>query len=375
MEALGTLEGVAVSERVGSFWAQRRVLVTGATGIVGSWVVKELVALSAEVVALVLDLNPQSELYRSGVVKCTNVVNGRLEDIATVERAIVANGVDTVIHLGAQAVVEVARMAPLATLETNVRGTWNLLEVCRQQRDLVQRVVIASSDKAYGEHRDLPYVEDMALQAKYPYEVSKSCADLIAHSYHSTYGLPIAVARCGNIYGGGDLNWSRIVPGTIRAFHQGERPVLRSDGKYTRDYVYVKDASRAYLALAEQMHSGRVAGESFNFSVEARVTVLEVVDKISELMGCSHLGPEILNNAEGEIRDQYLSSAKAREVLGWRPAYNLEQGLKETVAWYESYFSERDAREAPDGQRPSDRGHKSNENRTPEACWNVQNHP
>lgn len=347
-----------MSEMSNGFWTQRKVLVTGATGIVGSWVVKELVARSAEVVALVLDVDPRSELYRSGVVNQVTVVNGRLEDFATLERAIVSNGVDTVIHLGAQAIVEVARIAPLTTLETNVRGTWNLLEICRQQRDLVQCVVIASSDKAYGEHAGLPYTEDMALRGKYPYEVSKSCADLIAQSYYATYGLPIAVARCGNIYGGGDLNWSRIVPGTIRSFHLGQRPVLRSDGRYIRDYVYVKDISRAYLMVAEKMGSARVAGESFNFSPETRVTVLEIVDKVGELMGCLHLKPNILNVAEGEIRNQYLSSGKAREILGWTPAYNLEQGLGETLEWYKRFFSEQKASAQNEDHRLVDSGQK-----------------
>ena len=338
METLGSLEGVAVSDAGNSFWTGRKVLITGATGIVGSWVVKELVDRAAEVIALVLDVNPQSELYRSGVVNQVSVVNGCLEDFAALERAVVANGVDTVFHLGAQAIVEVGRMAPLATLETNVRGTWNVLEVCRQQRELVQRVVIASSDKAYGEHDVLPYSEDMPLQGKYPYEVSKSCADLIAQSYHTTYQLPIAIARCGNIYGGGDLNWSRIVPGTIRSLHRGERPVLRSDGKYIRDYIYVKDVALGYLALAENLHLPSVQGESFNFSPESRTTVLEIVWEIRRLMGREDLEPVILNTAVGEIHNQYLSAAKALRLLRWQAAYTLEQGLRETIQWYREFL-------------------------------------
>lgn len=320
------------------FWAGRRVLVTGATGIVGSWVVKDLVSKSAEVVALVLDANPRSELYRSGLIHRVTVVNGRLESFADLERAIVENEIETVIHLAAQAIVGAAHRSPLATFEANVRGTWNLLEACRLQSGLVKRVVIASSDKAYGEHDQLPYTEDMPLQGRQPYEVSKSCADLIAQSYFCTYELPVAIARCGNIYGGGDLNWSRIVPGTIRSLYRGESPAIRSDGQYVRDYVYVKDVARAYLALAERMDSAGVRGESFNFSPESRVTVMEIVDKMRQIMRCDHLTVTVLNQAKGEIRSQYLSSDKAKRVLGWTPGYTLEEGLKETIEWYSGFF-------------------------------------
>lgn len=332
------MEGVVVSETENNFWSGRKVLVTGATGIVGSWLVRELVERSADVVALVLDVNPQTELYRSGTVNQVCVVNGRLEEFSTVERAIVGNAVDTVFHLGAQAIVDVARMAPLATLETNVRGTWNVLEVCRQQQDLVHRVVVASSDKAYGEQKDLPYTEDMSLQGTQPYEVSKSCADLVAQSYARTYALPVAVARCGNIYGGGDLNWSRIVPGTIRSLHRGQRPVLRSDGTYIRDYIYVKDVVRGYMAIAENLESPEIACESFNFSPESRVTVLEIVHEIRRLMGCEDIEPLILDNARGEIPNQYLSAEKAARLLGWKAKYTLPEGLRETIQWYRDFL-------------------------------------
>jgi CDP-glucose 4,6-dehydratase len=324
--------------RNSSFWVGKKVLVTGATGVVGSWVVKDLVERSAEVVALVLDTNPQSELYRSGLVKRVNVVNGCLEDFSRLERAIVGYEIDTVIHLGAQAIVEVAYRSPLHTYETNIRGTWNLLEACRLHHDLIRRVVIASSDKAYGEQPRLPYTEDMPLQGRQPYEVSKACADAIAQAYFHSYGLPVVIARCGNIYGGGDLNWSRIVPGTIRSLYRGQSPLLRSDGNYIRDYVYVKDVSRAYLTLAEEMDSPNVAGECFNFSPETQVTVLEIVHQIRKAMKCVHIQPTIMNTAKGEIRNQYLSSAKARCVLGWKPVYSLEEGLEETVVWYQDFF-------------------------------------
>lgn len=320
------------------FWAGRRVLVTGATGIVGSWVVKDLVGKSAEVVALVLDGNPQSEIYRNGLIDRITVVNGRLEEFGDLQRAIVEHEIETVIHLGAQAIVGVAHRSPVATFEANIRGTWNLLEACRLQSGLVKRVVIASSDKAYGEHDQLPYTEEMPLQGRQPYEVSKSCADLIAQSYFYTYDLPVAIARCGNIYGGGDLNWSRIVPGTIRSLYRGESPTLRSDGRYIRDYVYVKDVSRAYLTLAERMDSAGVRGGSFNFSPESQVTVMEIVEKIRQLMKCDGLKVTVLNHAKGEIRNQYLSSVKAKRTLGWAPSYTLEEGLEETINWYSGFF-------------------------------------
>jgi CDP-glucose 4,6-dehydratase len=317
------------------------VFVTGATGVVGSWVTRELVARGAYVVALVLDADPQSDLYRSGAIRRVSVVNGNLEDFRTLERAVLAHEIDTVIHLGAQAIVSVAQRSPLPTFETNVRGTWNLLEACRLHPDLVKRVVVASSDKAYGEHSQLPYTEEMPLQGRYPYEVSKSCADLIAQSYFQTFRLPVAIARCGNIYGGGDLNWTRIVPGTIRSLFRGESPRIRSDGQYVRDYIYVKDVSGAYLTLAEHLDSPQVCGESFNFSTESRVTVLEIVQTICRLMKCNHIQPTVLNTAKGEIRNQYLSFAKAARILHWKPAYSLDQGLSETVDWYQKFLSEK----------------------------------
>jgi CDP-glucose 4,6-dehydratase len=320
------------------FWEGKRVFVTGATGIVGSWVVRELLERSAGVVALVLDDNPQSELYRNGLIKRVNVVSGRLEDFSTLERAITSYETDTVIHLGAQPIVDVAFRSPLHTFETNIRGTWNLLEACRLHADVVKRVVIASSDKAYGEQPVLPYTEDMALNAHHPYDVSKSCADSIGQAYFHTYALPVAVARCGNIYGGGDLNWSRIVPGTIRSLYLGQSPLLRSDGNFIRDYVYVKDVSRAYLTLAEKMDSPDVMGGCFNFSPETQVTVLEIVRRICKVMHCEQIQPTVMNSAKGEIRNQYLSSAKAQRVLGWTPAYSLEGGMEETVKWYQDFF-------------------------------------
>jgi len=308
--------------------------------MIGSWLIKELLDGGASVVALVLDANPQSELLRSKDVHRISVVNGFLEDFWALERAINLYEIDTIFHLGAQTIVGMAHRFPLPTFEANIRGTYNLLEVCRIHRDVVQRVVIASSDKAYGEQSRLPYTEETPLNGRHPYEVSKSSADLIAQSYHHTYGLPIAIARCGNVYGGGDLNWSRIVPGTIRSFLRGERPIIRSDGTYVRDYIYVKDVAGTYMRLAECLDGERVQGEAFNFSSEKPMTVLEMVNRIQKLMECEHIQPDIRNCTEGEIRSQYLSAAKAHNILEWKPAFDLESGLGETIAWYKAFLGE-----------------------------------
>lgn len=322
------------------FWSGCRVLVTGATGIVGGWLVTDLLAAGAHVVALVRDPDPQSAFYRSGDDRRTAIVQGCLEDYATLARAINEQEIDTVFHLAAQPIVGVAHRAPLATFEANIRGTYNLLEACRVHGDLVRRVVIASSDKAYGTQPTLPYTEGMPLQGRHPYEVSKSCADLLAQSYFATYGLPVAIARCGNIYGGGDLNWSRIVPETIQACIRGVRPVLRSDGTFMRDYLYVKDVSRAYLRLAERLDDSQVTGEAFNFSPQQAISVRDLVAHIQRLMHCAHLTPEIRDTARGEIHSQYLDATKAMRVLGWQPAYSLDEGLTETIAWYRAYLGD-----------------------------------
>lgn len=323
---------------VESSWQGQSAFVTGATGIVGSWLVKDLLARGATVVALVRDLDPQSEFYRSGDYRRTTIVQGRLEDYWTLERAINVYETATVFHLAAQPIVGVAQRHPLQTFEANIRGTYNLLDVCRLHSAIVRKVVVASSDKAYGEQPLLPYTEEMPLQGRDPYEVSKSCADLLAQSYHHTYDLPVAIARCGNIYGGGDLNWSRIVPDTIRACMRGVRPVLRSDGSYLRDYIYVKDVSSAYLRLAEHLDHPGVRGEAFNFSPQSAISVLELVAHIQRLMGCEHLRPDIRATARGEIHSQYLDAAKAQRVLGWQPRFSLDQGLAETIDWYRAYL-------------------------------------
>lgn len=321
-----------------AFWKERRVFITGATGIVGSWLVRELLAREAQVAVLVRDADPQSELLRSGDLQRCTVFNGIVEDLWTLERAISLHEAEYVFHLAAQTIVGVAQRNPFTTFETNIRGTYNLLEACRIHASMVRGIIVASSDKAYGEVASLPYVETMPLQGRHPYEVSKSCTDLIAASYSHSYGVPVAIARCGNIYGGGDLNWSRIVPGTIRSLLRGERPVLRSDGTFRRDYIYVKDVARAYMLLGERVGDPAVRGEAFNFSDESPRSVLEMVETIECVMG-STLEPDIRNTARGEIRDQYLSAAKARDVLGWKAAYDLDGGLRETIAWYRALLA------------------------------------
>jgi CDP-glucose 4,6-dehydratase len=321
-------------------WSRRRVFVTGASGIVGSWLVKRLVREGAYVVALIHDWDPQTELIRSGDIAKVHVVNGALEEYATIERAINEHEVDTVFHLAAQPIVSTALRNPLPTFETNIRGSYHLLEACRVHRGLVKQVVIASSDKAYGDAETLPYTEDMPLHGRHPYDVSKSCTDLIALSYAHTYRLPIAVARCGNIYGGGDLNWSRIVPGTIRSILQGERPILRSNGLFTRDYIFVDDVVDAYLATADGLGREEIYGQAFNFSPESRVTVIEITRLLLKLMDRPDLEPVILDQVTAEIKDQYLDASKARRMLTWTPRFTLEQGLAETIRWYRAFLGQ-----------------------------------
>jgi CDP-glucose 4,6-dehydratase len=318
-------------------WTGRRVLVTGATGLLGSWLVKALLERRASVAALVLDVDPRSEVASSGDLARVTIVHGTVEDPAVVERAIGGCEVDTVFHLAAQPLVGVALRAPGATWETNIRGTCHVLESCRAHRDVVKAVVVASSDKAYGSAAELPYTEHTPLRPAHPYDVSKACADLVAQSYRLTYGMPVAVTRCGNIYGGGDLNWSRIVPGTIRSLLAGERPVIRSNGRFVRDYFYVKDSASAYIRLAEAVAAG-TAAPVYNFSGNARRTVLDVVAALQRIMGTDQ-EPDIRDTARAEIAEQWLSYDAARADLGWQPAYALEEGLSETVDWYRGWHA------------------------------------
>ncbi|MFH7814276.1 GDP-mannose 4,6-dehydratase [Bacillus subtilis] len=319
-----------------SFWKNKNVFVTGCTGLLGSYLVKELIEQGANVTGLVRDHVPQSNLYQGEHIKKMNIVRGSLEDLAVIERALGEYEIDTVFHLAAQAIVGVANRNPISTFEANILGTWNILEACRKH-PLIKRVIVASSDKAYGDQENLPYDENMPLQGKHPYDVSKSCADLISHTYFHTYGLPVCITRCGNLYGGGDLNFNRIIPQTIQLVLNGEAPEIRSDGTFVRDYFYIEDAVQAYLLLAEKMEENNLAGEAFNFSNEIQLTVLELVEKILEKMN-SNLKPKVLNQGSNEIKHQYLSAEKARKLLNWTPAYTIDEGLEKTIEWYTEFF-------------------------------------
>jgi CDP-glucose 4,6-dehydratase len=320
-----------------AFWRDRPIFVTGASGLVGSWLVRRLLELGADVVCLLRDHVPQSELWRAGLIDRVKVVHGDVTDQALLERALGEYEIDTVFHLAAQTIVGIANRNPVSTFEANVAGSWRMFEACRRSPK-VKQVVLASSDKAYGDHDTLPYDEKTALAGRHPYDVSKSCADLIAQAYAKTWGLPVVITRCGNFFGGGDLNWNRIIPGTIRSILRGERPVIRSDGSFVRDYFYVEDGAIAYTTLAERLAADRtLAGEAFNFSNEIQVTVLELVQRMLAAMGSS-LVPDVRNEAVNEIKHQYLSAAKARAQLGWKPQFSLDEGLRRTIGWYREFL-------------------------------------
>ena len=321
------------------FWLDRPVFVTGATGLVGSWLVKRLLEQGADVICLVRDSIPQSELTRTGMINKVKSVRGDVRDQKLLERILGEFEIDTVLHLAAQTIVTIANRNPISTFESNIGGTWALLEACRRSPK-VKQIVIASSDKAYGDQEILPYDEEMPLQGRHPYDVSKSCADLIAQTYGVTYDLPVVISRCGNFYGGGDLNWNRIIPGTIRSILRGQAPVIRSDGKYIRDYFYVEDGAAAYTLLAEKLAvMPELRGTAFNFSNEIQVTVLQVVEKVLKMMNSS-LQPDVRGETTNEILHQYLSAQRARSKLGWKPMFEIDEGLRRTINWYRSFFNE-----------------------------------
>jgi CDP-glucose 4,6-dehydratase len=321
-----------------AFWVDRPTFVTGGTGLVGAWTIKRLLDLGAEVVCLVRDWVPQSELSRANLIERVKVVRGDVRDQALLERVLGEYEIDTVIHLAAQTIVGIANRNPISTFETNIGGTWALLEACRRS-PAVKQIVLASSDKAYGDCEQLPYDEETPLRGLHPYDVSKSCSDLIGSAYAATYGSAVATTRCGNFYGGGDLNWNRIVPGTIRSILRGSAPVVRSDGQYVRDYFYVEDGAEAYVLLAERLATDpSLKGQAFNFSNETQVPVVEIVERLLQLMD-SPLRPDVRNEATNEIRRQYLSAEKARRVLGWKPLFTLDEGLRRTIEWYREFFA------------------------------------
>jgi CDP-glucose 4,6-dehydratase len=309
------------------FWYERPVLVTGAAGFLGGHVVDCLARAGASVVALVRD-----QPIRAPNLEAT-IVRGDLTDQALLERAMGEYEIATVFHLAAQSQVEVANRNPVSTFESNVTGTWSLLEAARRTETIAQ-VVLASSDKAYGSHADLPYREDMALRAVHPYDVSKACGDMIASSYHQVFAVPVSITRCANLYGPGDVNWARIVPSTARSLLRGEAPILRSDGSPIRDYLYVEDAAEGYLRLAESMADGIGIGEVFNLSAERPVSVLDLVRTMVKVAGTPELQPVVENRVRHEISEQHLSAAKARALLGWSARHTLEEGLAKSIAWY-----------------------------------------
>lgn len=322
-------------------WRDRNVLITGATGLLGSWLTESLIDRGAEVTCLVRDWVPASRLVELRAMDRANLVRGELEDVGLLTRAVNEYEIDTVFHLGAQTIVGTAKRSALSTFEANVRGTWNLLEACTTCSGMVERVIVASSDKAYGEHETLPYTEDAPLQGRYPYDASKSCTDLISLSYYHSFDVPVAVTRCGNLFGGGDLNFNRLIPGTIRSILRGEDPVIRSDGHYIRDYFYVRDAVESYITLAEAIPADGITGEAFNFGNEEPLSVLEIVDRILAYMGAESLTPQVMGEASHEIRAQYLNCDKAKDRLDWAPNWSFEDALAETVTWYEQWLARR----------------------------------
>jgi CDP-glucose 4,6-dehydratase len=322
-----------------SFWLDRPVFVTGCTGFLGSWLTIALVEAGAIVVGLIRDEVHFSNLRKSGCQNYIAVVRGDVTDYELIERVLNEYEIDTVFHLAAQTIVTIANRAPLSTFNTNIKGAWTVLEAARRSPKIT-RVVVASSDKAYGAHEELPYTEDAPLLGCHPYDVSKACADIIARTYVATYDLPVAVTRCANLYGGGDLNWNRIVPGTMRSVIRGERPIIRSDGTPLRDYLYVQDAVHAYLTLAEHLDEPGVKGAAFNFGMDNPKSVLEMAQAIIAVSDHPELVPVVLANAPHEIQAQYLDSSKARRVLGWTPRYSLEERLRETLEWYREFLNQ-----------------------------------
>lgn len=321
-----------------AFWRDRRVFVTGATGFVGGHLVEALVARGAEIVALVRDEVRWSWLHTYGLDRRVAIVRGAVEDGALLERVLAEYEVEVVFHLAAQTQVGIAARSPMSTWESNVRGTWNLLDACRRHPTRVRRVVVASSDKAYGAQEVLPYHEGARLEGRFPYDCSKSCVDLIATSYHQSFGVPVAITRCANLFGAGDRNWNRLVPGTIRSALRGERPVIRSDGRLVRDYLHIQDGIAAYLRLAEAMDRPGVVGEAFNFSSETPLTVAEMARSVLSACGRDDLELDCRGEVSLEIPTQTLSSEKARALLGWRVRVPLADGLAATVGWYRGHL-------------------------------------
>jgi CDP-glucose 4,6-dehydratase len=321
-----------------SYWHGKHVFITGCTGLLGSWLTAELHQQGAKILGLIHNDPSQSLLAYMGIIQQIETVRGDIRDFALMQKILADHQIDTIFHLAAQTQVGIANRDPMTTFETNIKGTWTILEAARRS-PYMECLLVASSDKAYGAQPELPYREDAPLLAHHPYDVSKSCADLLAQTYAHSYSLPVAVTRCSNLYGGGDLNWKRIVPGTIRSVLQGERPIVRSDGQAKRNYIYVRDAVRGCLTLAQKMTRPQVCGEAFNFGSESATTALDMIQTIVNLSHKPQLAPVILNEAQNEIQEQNLSSEKAKHILNWQPKYTLREGLQETMTWYQDYLT------------------------------------
>ncbi|MFA5778955.1 MAG: GDP-mannose 4,6-dehydratase [Elusimicrobiota bacterium] len=319
-----------------NFWKNKNVLITGNEGFLGSNLTKILISAAAKIVGLDIEVKRKETVFTKDDYKKIITIKGTVADYNLVKKIIFKHKIDVVFHLAAEAIVGKCLKNPLLTFSSNIEGTWKILEVCRNS-NTVKSIVIASSDKAYGRHMELPYKEDASLHGDHPYDVSKSCADLIAYTYFHTYGLPVAVTRCGNIYGPGDFNFSRIVPDAIKCALSDKPIEIRSDGKFTRDYVFVEDIANGYILLAEKLQKLKLSGAAFNFSDENPITVIEFVKKIYNAAG-KKPNYRILNQAKYEIKYQYLASQKARKTLGWNPRYSMESGLKKTIDWYRNFY-------------------------------------
>lgn len=319
-------------------WKNKNVFITGADGFIGSWLAREFVKRQSNVFILVRDPKVNAACQLFGLHNKVTQIEGNLVDYKLLEKTLKKYSIDTCFHLAAQAIVQIANQSPLQTFESNIKGTWNILEACRNTKT-TERIVVASSDKAYGVQEKLPYTEESPLLGLYPYDVSKACADILSRSYFVSYGLPIAVTRCANTYGGGDLNFSRLIPDAIRCILQGNEFVIRSDGTPERDYMYIEDAIEAYITLAEQIEKKEVKGKAFNFGTGKPISVINLFKEIAQLCGEFDIKPKILGTAKNEIDRQYLAIDKAKKVLNWEPKYTLERGLEETINWYRKYFN------------------------------------
>jgi CDP-glucose 4,6-dehydratase len=319
---------------------KNNVLITGASGFTGSWLARHLLDSGATVTALLIESDAEQAFALDGLYQRLKKVRGSLVDYELLVRTIADHGIDTVFHLAAVAVEGKAFESPLDTFEVNIRGTYNILDACRRNNDVVRKVIVASSDKVYGDSGELPFRETLPVQGMNAYDVSKSCADLIARAYHRTYGLPVAIARFANIFGGGDMNWSRLIPNTIRRLYNHDPPLVRSPptGVYMRDFLYIKDQVRAYMALFGSLDGSSVHGQAYNFGMGSCLEVPQIVAKIQRIMRAEHIVPEVEKSGHREILHQQLDAEKARQQLGWAPEYSIDRGLDETVEWYRNYL-------------------------------------